>query len=339
MDKQIKNLIIGHAVGDSFLLPYEFLKKPFGILRFSKYGYHQSLLCGYGMTSDDTDHLLMTAQALLKTNNVVSFQKSLAWKLQWWLLTMPPGIGLSTLKSIIKLWLGFSPKSSGIHSSGNGPLMRIPIIALYFKDNLEIRNSYISASTVITHKTADSIAAAQGIGNLIAYIAREGKLPPIEELKDFLVNVDPIWLKYVNLYIDNYNLPLEDFLKTINCEKFVSGYIMHSALFILYTLYHSNNPQEAFELIIKASGDTDTIGAVVGSCMGLLYGYENLQWGIKGIYPTMNTIDSVQNLISKNYWRRTIMKNFIGIPIIFCHGIWRLVRYISPNNKREFNSP
>lgn len=38
-------------------------------------------------------------------------------------------MGLATFKSIIKLWLGFSPAKIGIFSAGNGPSIRSALIA------------------------------------------------------------------------------------------------------------------------------------------------------------------------------------------------------------------
>jgi ADP-ribosylglycohydrolase len=80
------------------------------------------------MVSDDTEHTLFVAQALLThPEDVIAFQRCPAWKLRLWLLGMPAGIGLATLKAILRLWLGFPPSRSGVWSAGNcGELPELP---------------------------------------------------------------------------------------------------------------------------------------------------------------------------------------------------------------------
>ena len=74
------------------------------------------------MISDDTEHTLMVAQSLLKhPDDADAFARSLAWRLRWWVLGLPAGVGLATARACLKLWLGFSPERSGIWSAGNGP--------------------------------------------------------------------------------------------------------------------------------------------------------------------------------------------------------------------------
>lgn len=325
-----KNLISGQAVGDSFLLPYEFLKKPWGTRRLEKYGYTQSLMKNFGVTSDDTDHMLMTFKAL-QYEDVKDFKKSLQKSLKYWLLTLPPGIGLTTLKAILKLWLGLS---GGIKSSGNGPLMRVPIIALFYAMNDNKRYDFIKASTETTHTNPDAIAASQGIGNFIAYIAKYEKLPSKHELKSVLLKMkvqDTIWLKYVDVLMLHVNSPLPQFLKALECEKQITGYIMHTAIASIYFIYQSLNPQEVFKKIIEASGDTDTIGAIVGAYLGLLNpkGFtDEMKNYLFKLESSSKQINELSRDVLDGFWLKLVIKNLISIPIIFAHGITRLFLYI-----------
>src|SRR5215471_9427316 len=104
------------------------------------------------MCSDDTEHTFLVAQALLShPDDPVAFQRCLAWKLRLWLLGLPAGIGLATLKAILKLWLGFPPSRSGVWSAGNGPAMRSAIIGAYFYNDQDKRCAFVSAATHLTH--------------------------------------------------------------------------------------------------------------------------------------------------------------------------------------------
>jgi ADP-ribosyl-[dinitrogen reductase] hydrolase len=335
----LKPLLIAQMIGDSFLLPYENLNKKLAQKRFAKYHFKQSLCfgLGYGMTSDDTDHMLMTAQALLEHDDVDAFQKSLARKLKWWLMTFPAGIGKATLQSVMRLWLGVSPKHSGIRSSGNGPLMRVPVIAQFYSGNDEIdankRHEFIKASTIITHKNNDTVVATQGMGNFIAWISQNKRLPDKTELGQILWNTpikDDTWTRYVTILTRHIDLPLNDFIEKLGCKTNhgVSGYIMHTAPFVIYVLYHlkhihSLSYQDAFALIIQAGGDTDTIGAIVSACLGVLEPQEfNAQ--ITQLFPKVNLEDLENHLIYSHFWSRLWLKNLIAFPVIVIHVFIRL---------------
>src|ERR1700722_2528939 len=117
--EQLTGVLIGTAVGDALGLPAEGLSRE-RIQRKWNGAWKHRFLFGHGMCSDDTEHAFFVAQALLAHgNDVHAFQKSLAWKLRFWLLGIPAGVGLATLRAVIKLWLGFSPAHSGVYSAGN----------------------------------------------------------------------------------------------------------------------------------------------------------------------------------------------------------------------------
>jgi ADP-ribosylglycohydrolase len=129
------------------------------------------------MLSDDTEHTAMVAQSLLSSrcplsssDSVQLFRRSLAWKLRLWLLAFPPAIGFATLRSIIKLWIGFSGQRSGVYSAGNGPAMRSAIIGAYFAGSTESINTFVAASTLLTHTDPRALTGALAIAHLAGWI-------------------------------------------------------------------------------------------------------------------------------------------------------------------------
>lgn len=319
--EQYNNLLKSHAIGDSLLLPYEFLRKDLAIKRFEKIGIKQSLFFNYGLTSDDYDHLLLTDIALKSSVDVEHFKRVLARNLKFWLLCLPIGIGMTTLKSIVKLMLGFSVNNSGVNSSGNGPLMRVPIIALNFAHDEVNRNLYIKASTCITHNSEQAIACSIGMGNFVAYLAKNGSLPDKNILIQILkVGKNEQWNKYIENLITGLELNLEEFLKLINCSKGVSGYIMHTAIFSVYVLYSNKN---IFEQIAKAGGDTDSVGALTASCQSLIDTSQIITENNSKMFP--RNFHS-----SEHFWFKLILKNLCLIPIVISHGLIRFffaIRY------------
>src|SRR5688572_3354564 len=126
--------LLGGALGDSVGLWCEGIsaRRQF---RLNPGPLRQRLLFGRGMVSDDTDHAVMTAQALVvSAGDPDRFLRSLAWRLRGWLLMLPAGIGSATLRAVVKLWLGVPPSRSGVYSAGNGPCMRAPILGVGFAD-------------------------------------------------------------------------------------------------------------------------------------------------------------------------------------------------------------
>jgi len=155
--------LLGTAVGDSLGLPYEGLSARRASKFFPDTTKHH-LFVGKGMVSDDTEHACFTAQAVIRSKGDVDvFQRKLARSLRWWMLGLPAGVGFATLRSIIKLWFGISPKRSGVFSAGNGPSMRSPILGVAFGRDHETLKQYVKASTEITHSDPKACYAALAV--------------------------------------------------------------------------------------------------------------------------------------------------------------------------------
>lgn len=333
--KNYKALILGQAIGDSLLLPYEFLNRKKNIKRFDKHQFKQSFIGKYGMTSDDTDHMFLTGQSLLVSDNKEQFAIDLAKSLKWWLWSLPPGIGLSTLRSTIKLTLGYSYKNSGVFSAGNGPAMRTPIIALHFADDDVSRHEYIEASTRITNTDPKAVSACIALGNFIAYIAKNKTVPRRELLNDLLSTStdDADWINSVKYLVNNLDTNLDYFVKHLGCTKGVSGYILHTVPFAIYVVLNSADIESAFYKIISAGGDTDTIGAIVGSIMGLLHGEEKFNndmlklceypRGVKQLVQLSHALNNNEkNKVEYALWA-TLPRNIFSLLFIIIHALLR----------------
>jgi len=129
---RFRGVILGTAVGDSIGLPAEGISRRRARKLFPGRWRHR-LVIKWGMVSDDTDHTVFVAQSLLAhPRSSELFAKRLSWCLRWWLLSVPASIGLATLKSILRLWLGVSPAHSGVYSAGNGAAMRSAPLGAFF---------------------------------------------------------------------------------------------------------------------------------------------------------------------------------------------------------------
>jgi len=127
------------------------------------------------MVSDDTDHTVFVAQALLSApRSPDDFARSLAWRLRFWLLCLPAGIGFATLRSILRLWIGFPPHRSGVRSAGNGPSTRSAIIGAAIPEDEDRRRTYVTAATRFTHTDPTALELDVAVHDDVAALEGDG---------------------------------------------------------------------------------------------------------------------------------------------------------------------
>ena len=147
----LSGVLLGCAVGDALGLPREGLSPRRAARLYPEDRLSHHLLGRRGLLSDDTEHLSMTAQALLAAgHDADAFRRSLAWRLRGWLLGAPAGIGWATLRALLKLWLFVPARWQGVHSAGNGPLMRAPLLGALLGAEHPALEPLLAATTTIT---------------------------------------------------------------------------------------------------------------------------------------------------------------------------------------------
>jgi len=247
------------------------------VRKISKGVIKQKFLLGKGMISDDTEHALITARALMDARgDVAVFEKGLARRLKRWLLAMAPGVGKATLISIISMWFR-PPDRCGRPSAGNGPLMRAPLIGIYFQEDQKLRDDFVKASTRMTHRDPRALLMAAGIADIVA-ISSVKPLGWLQMSKVFrqaakrLSNpYDKEHLQELFTLLDhlddaqNLGIGLDTALSVIGCEKGVDGYVYRSALACAYVAGTHQSAAESTNTIILQGGDTDSTAALTAA--------------------------------------------------------------------------
>lgn len=341
MNLFVKQVLLGTAVGDSLGLPTEGLSRQ----RIQKKCPHplcQNLIFGKGMISDDTEHTVFVLQSLLQhSDDVKKFQKALAWKLRWWLLCLPAGIGFATLRSIIKLWIGFSPEKSGVFSAGNGPAMRSAIIGIFFAHDLEKIREYVKASTRLTHTDPKAEIAALAIAWTAAWASQQGESTPnFQEVFDLWWSAgsdDPEWLRLMGLLAKDLgeDKSIDDFAKTLGLEKGVSGYAYHTVPIALYAwMKHFGDYRKAVESVIRCGGDTDTVGAITGALAGInseipedwIQNIRDYPLSLKFLNRVGEKLDRRELGKKESFpWILLPIRNLFFLVIVLFHGFRRLL--------------
>jgi ADP-ribosyl-[dinitrogen reductase] hydrolase len=345
----ILGCLLGEAIGDSMGLWCEGLS-PHRQRRFESGALHQRFLFGHGMISDDTEHALMTAQALIvSAGEPTRFTSSLAWRLRGWLLAIPAGIGLATLRSIVKLWLGFSPSHSGVFSAGNGPCMRAGILGISFSHDFARLRELVRRSTRMTHSDPKAEWGARTIALAAAcafHTATEDDLPGrFRAYLDEHLETDAMELRNLlerALASAAAREETATFAKALGLTNGVTGYTYHTVPVVVQAwLRHPRDLRAALTSIIRCGGDTDTTGAILGSILGCAIGKQGLptdwldaiwEWpcGVKWMEQVGMRLAEVlesgtaQAPIPKNYPMLALRKCVFAM-IVLAHGFRRLL--------------
>jgi ADP-ribosylglycohydrolase len=255
------------------------------------------------MVSDDTEHTCMVGQALCAApNDPVAFSRQLASRMRSWLLGLPAGIGSATLRSTLKLWLGFSPSRSGVFSAGNGPAMRSPLLGAAI-ENIEALREYVRISTLITHTDPKACHGALAVA-LAAWCAKRGLDTPSEFFQQHKSAAKADTSAEFDARMEKVEKSLaagdstRAFAEQIGCGQRVSGYVYHTVPVVLHAwLSHPQDYRQAVTTVIECGGDTDTTAAIVGAIVGCGVGRSGIprEW-LDGLWEWPRSVDWIARL-------------------------------------------
>ncbi|MDQ3815426.1 MAG: ADP-ribosylglycohydrolase family protein, partial [Armatimonadota bacterium] len=229
------------------------------------------------------EHTCMVAQALVvAAGDVTKFARSLATQLRRWLLALPAGTGLATLKACVRLCLGLGPERSGVFSAGNGPAMRSAILGVCYGHDLDTLCDLVRASTRITHTDPKAEFGALAVA-LAAHLAATGDaVSPHEYLGSLRVALGSAadeFLALVEQAVESVaaGQTTEAFAEQLGLDHGVTGYTYHTVPVALHAwLRHPRDYRSAVVAIIRCGGDTDSTAAIVGGIVGAVVGKEGI---------------------------------------------------------------
>jgi ADP-ribosylglycohydrolase len=350
---QLAGVLLGTAVGDAVGLPREGLSRRRAERMFGPPPLRHRFLFGRGMVSDDTEHTCMVAQALLRCpEDVDGFARALAWRLRFWLLGLPAGIGRATLRGIVKLWLGFSPRSSGVWSAGNGPAMRSAVLGVCLGDDLDKLRAYVRASTLLTHRDPRAERAAFLVALAAHHGARHGAMS--DRLADFFTYARSVlldsderlldWLGLLKVHLRR-GASVVELADALKLNWGVSGYVYHTVPVALYGwLRWPGDFRRAIEEVIALGGDADTTGAITGALVGATLGASGIpsewldglvEWPcsvawLRALAGRLFARFSTRETMTKQgpqplFWPALVPRNLFFLTLVLLHGFRRLL--------------
>lgn len=162
--------------------------------------------------------------------------------------------------------------STDPNSAGNGSLMRLAPVALFYFSDINAIVKWAGESSRTTHGADEAISACQYFSALI-YGALTGESKErlltgvYEPVRDF-------WGRYrlapaiINI-ADNLKIKSRNDIKS-------SGYVIDTLEAALWAFKNTDNFKDGAILAVNLGGDADTVGAVYGQIAGAYYGESNL---------------------------------------------------------------
>ncbi len=346
MERAIIGCLLGTAVGDALGLSFEGLSKKKQARMFPDIkGYH--FFFGKGMVSDDTEHACMLAQAaIFSAGEPKAFVRKLSWNFRFWLLGLPAGVGYATLRSVLKLWLGFSGTRSGVFSAGNGPAMRSPLIGVCYGNDTAKMRELLRCSTRITHTDPKAEFGALAVALAAGMAARQHQVSAqayMAELRKMLAGEDAgECLELIEKAVSGaeHAESTASFAESLGLGNGVSGYIYHTVPVVIHCwLSHQNDFAAGMKDIIRCGGDTDTTAAILGAIIASATGEEGIpqEW-LNNLREWPRTKEWMRNLgkqlaaVCESGLPQSptslpfygiILRNLFFLLIVFCHILKR----------------
>jgi ADP-ribosyl-[dinitrogen reductase] hydrolase len=284
LESRILGGLWGSVIGDALGVPVEFMSReqvrrnPITGMR----GYGTFNLPP-GSWSDDSSLLLCTVESLLNGFDTSTMGEAfIRWlNERYW---TPWGetfdVGNSTMSSIRRLMKGVLPEEAGgrgEHDNGNGSLMRIIPVGIFFaKQPIEEFLSDVHRTSSITHRHPRTLMAC-GFYCLMVRSLLEGYSAD----EAYKYAIDQVRVNYTKMpFAEELNhferlLPglMGSFPETAIKS---SGYVVHTLEASIWCLLSSNSFQEAVLKAVNLGEDTDTTGCVTGGLAGAYYGLKGI---------------------------------------------------------------
>jgi ADP-ribosyl-[dinitrogen reductase] hydrolase len=347
--------LLGTAIGDALGLASEGLNPQRQARLFPSTERYHLLPFGRGMCSDDTEHAIMVAQSLVATcgfaqafGHADEFRSDLAWRMRWWLLGLPAGIGMATLKGILKLWLFMPRRWQGAYSAGNAPAMRSALLGVFWIDDAEKLRLHVEASSRLTHSDPKAAQAALAVAIAAGLSAQNaGRVDAniyAAQMASLLGSDGAELAALIGRVAESVRTgqPTQDFAVSLGLARGVTGYSFHTAPVALHAwLAHPGDYRAAVLAAIRCGGDTDTVAAITGAIAGAGCGRDALpaEW-LRGLAEWPRNVawmDSLARALAEcsvdhvgrgqpaTPLAKLLLRNVFFFGVVLVHGFRRLL--------------
>jgi ADP-ribosyl-[dinitrogen reductase] hydrolase len=263
----------GLIVGDALGAAVEFKKRDsFKEVKGMRAGGPHGLDAGFW--TDDTSMALCLAESL--TENQFELEDQLQRYLKWYRdgYLSSTGkcfdIGVNTARSLKYYEENKQLPPEKDRAAGNGSLMRLAPIPIYFRDDFAKAVKYSGEISLTTHNNQMAVDSCRYFGGLLQQFINariEMEAFKIKVLKDTAVD----------LALDERVIQAVNGALKKNREQIKSdGFVINTLEASLWSFLNSDSFSEAVLLAVNLGDDADTVAAVTGQLAGAYYGYQTI---------------------------------------------------------------
>lgn len=260
--------LVGGLIGDATgaLFENQIPAPPQQALDFTAYAWQ---------TTDDTQLTLATLESIVAHQGAYP-EKIAANFLTWHQQRRLTGLGSATLQALRGLQVGGHwalVGRSGEFAAGNGAAMRVAPLA--FLPNIDQNRMLIKDVCTITHKNDEAYIGTLTVVLALQAIASNPDLPP-SDLYNYLLAQLPDTKVRDGLKLASQlgNMSVEMFAQHFGNSGYVAETVPLAVFAAIQAITLGFEPM--IKAIIKAGGDTDTIGSIAGQLAGARLGLAGL---------------------------------------------------------------
>ena len=270
-----RGALLGLAVGDALGTTLEFSARSSNETHKDIIGQGPFRLKA-GQWTDDNSMALCLAYSLLNTETFDP-KNQMDLYVQWWRegLFSSTGkcfdIGNTVASALQRYELNHDPLAGDTdeRSAGNGSLMRLAPVVLFFSSQPSDAIQKAGQSSETTHRNIEAIDACRYFAALLLgalYGEKKEVLlspgyAPISDYWDF----HPLCSSIKNIASGSFKQKTRDAIQS-------TGYVVHSLEAALWSFHNSDSFESGMIKAVNLGGDADTIGAIYGQLAGAFYG-------------------------------------------------------------------
>jgi ADP-ribosyl-[dinitrogen reductase] hydrolase len=293
----------GSIVSDALGGPYEFSNKN-KINVTDEYRYNYNFNLPPGSWTDDTSMMLCMSKSLIELGRFDAkdqLDRYLEWFENGYMSVNGKcfDIGDTTRLSLYsyKRFGSLTSIFNNKKSSGNGSLMRLTCIPIFYRNkSYEECVKFCKLSSITTHSSQLCVEACEILGGLVHIV-----LNTVNRDKKELINILRNKLNK-EMLSEEYHFIFDNTLFTnfLETEPKSSGFVVNSIKCCLFSFLKYDNFKDSIINIVKLGDDADTNACITGILCGAFYGFKGIpeKW-LNGIQKPYVLLDNINYLVDK----------------------------------------
>ena len=276
-ENRIRGSLVGLALGDAIGTTLEFKPR-------DSYDPIDNLVGGGpfelepGQWTDDTSMALCMTNSLIECKGFDPFdqmKRYICWYREGYCSSTGDcfDIGATVETALLSFESSGNPFSGSTDpwSAGNGSIMRLAPVPIYYNNNLMDAITYSGESSKTTHRAEESVAGCQLLGSVLWHLFNgTGKNALLEQSIQAIADLS------IKLPEKITNIGQGAFHGKLRNEIRGSGYVVDSLEAALWCFYQTETYHNAVLLAANLGDDADTTAAVCGQIAGAHYGYDSI---------------------------------------------------------------